>query len=76
MKLSCQKATELVEKQSLVGLSVIDRLKLSMHLKMCDACKSYKDHSHKIDALLKDQTAPSFKLSESVKEDIIRKCEE
>lgn len=50
--LSCKKATELVEKQSLVGLSTKERFRLRLHTSMCDGCTAYQKQSLLIDKLL------------------------
>ena len=50
--LSCKKATELIEKDLLVGLSRKERLKLRVHLSMCDGCKAYQKQSQQIDKFL------------------------
>lgn len=51
--LSCKKATELMEKQSLVGLSVKERIRLRLHTSMCDGCTAYQKQSLLIDKLLR-----------------------
>jgi len=43
--LSCRKATELIEKQLYFGLSPIEKVKLRMHMLMCDYCSRYKKQS-------------------------------
>ena len=50
--LSCKKATEMVEKKTVTSLSFIEKLKLKMHLSMCDACKAYEKQSKIIDNFL------------------------
>lgn len=55
LMLSCKKATELIEKKSLVGLSFQEKFQLRIHKSMCDACSSYEKQSLKIDMLLKNQ---------------------
>jgi hypothetical protein len=52
LMLSCKKATELMEKQSLVGLSKKERFRLRMHTTMCDGCTAYQKQSLLIDNLL------------------------
>ncbi len=51
--LSCQKATELVEKNQITGLSCKEKLQLGMHKAMCGACKNYEKQSRYIDVLLR-----------------------
>ncbi len=51
--LSCKKATELIEKQSLVGLSAKEKFRLHLHTSMCDGCTAYQKQSLLIDKLLR-----------------------
>lgn len=55
MMLSCKKATELVEKKSLVDLSWREKAQLNMHTRMCDACSAYKKQSELLDKILYQQ---------------------
>lgn len=50
--LSCKKATELIEKRSLIGLSFKEKIQLHLHKTMCDTCTAYQKQSKKIDELL------------------------
>ena len=50
--LSCKKATELIEKESIFALSLKEKAQLYMHKSMCDACTAYEKQSKKIDELL------------------------
>ena len=43
--LSCLKATELIEKKFHIKLSFKERLQLSLHKMMCDACSAYEKQS-------------------------------
>ncbi len=52
LMLSCKKATELIEKRSLVRLSFREKVQLRLHKSMCDACTAYEKQSKKIDELL------------------------
>lgn len=45
LMLSCTKATELVEKKTVDGLSVSENMMLSMHTVMCSACRQYQKQS-------------------------------
>ncbi len=70
--LSCQKATFLIEKSHDKPLSFLDKMQLSMHLKICDKCSGYQKHSLAIENILKhnssDYSNPSnFKLSDTSK---------
>jgi hypothetical protein len=62
LMLSCKKATELMEKQSLVGLSSKEKFRLKMHTIMSDGCTTYQKQSLLIDNLLHhrfDDTLPN-----------------
>lgn len=50
--LSCQKATGLIEKQIYFRLSPLEKLRLRMHMLMCDYCNRYKRQSLFIHELL------------------------
>jgi hypothetical protein len=50
--------TELIEKQSFVSLTPGQRLQLSIHLRICDACRNYQKQSALLDAFLKSKTRP------------------
>ena len=52
LMLSCKKATELIEKRTLLKLSFKEKVQLRMHKSMCDACTEYEKQSRKIDELL------------------------
>ncbi|MBN8694394.1 MAG: hypothetical protein J0L69_14465 [Bacteroidetes bacterium] len=51
--LSCNKATLLIEKSHAAPLSFMDRVKLKMHLAMCDKCAGYQKQSLIIENALK-----------------------
>ncbi len=51
--LSCKKATELVEKRSIVSLSFKETVLLHVHTAICDACATYQKQSVVIDDMLK-----------------------
>jgi hypothetical protein len=50
--LSCKKATELIEKQSLVGLVRKEKVLLRLHTSMCNGCTAYQKQSILIDKFL------------------------
>lgn len=50
--ISCKKATELIEKEEVVTLSVMERLHLRFHLYMCKACSTYKNQTKLINNFL------------------------
>ncbi len=52
LMLSCQRATELIDKKSVVELSLKEKVMLRMHTSMCDACTAYQKQSKTLDKLL------------------------
>lgn len=52
--LSCQKASALIDKKSLFGLSVKEKMLLNVHRCLCDACNKYAKQSKLIDKYLHD----------------------
>lgn len=52
--ISCQKATELIEKRNFSELTVYEKLKLVFHKSMCSACTRYEKQSRLLDKMLKD----------------------
>lgn len=77
--LSCKKATELINKKSVVSLTLKEKLQLQMHTAICDGCLAYQKQSKFIDELLvkhvrnKAENKPPKKESKSLKEKIISK---
>ncbi|MFA6456065.1 MAG: hypothetical protein WCW40_04520 [Bacteroidota bacterium] len=60
LMVSCKKATELIEKNSIAGLSLTEKLQLRMHTAMCSACTNYQKQSLYIDTLLKRSSIPEM----------------
>ena len=60
LKLSCKKATELVEQQAVIQLGFMKILKLKLHLIICHACRSYHKQSKAIDYFFNQNTATSL----------------
>lgn len=63
MVLSCKKATELIEKKSFIKLNPREKIQLSLHKSLCDACTAYEKQSKKIDELL--QKTPDESINDS-----------
>lgn len=63
LKLSCHKATVLIERRDLKPLSGMERVGLWMHLRICDACRSYVKQSEAIDRLLEKRERPAIDSS-------------
>ena len=53
LMLSCLKTTELVEKKNFSGLSLKEKVQLSIHKRMCGACAEYEKQSKFIDNFMK-----------------------
>lgn len=49
--LSCKKATELMEKKTILKLSLKETVQLHMHISVCKACKSYQKQMKRLDAI-------------------------
>ena len=69
--LSCKKAAELIDKKSIVKLSRREKLKLQMHLAICEGCEVYQKQSKLIGELitkhfgdLEEEKAPQVKNEE------------
>lgn len=79
--LSCHKATLLIEKSHARPLSFVERVKLKMHLAMCDKCAGYQKQSLIIENALKSNhqsfSNPSgFKLADTYKTRIQKQIDE
>ena len=75
---SCKETTELIDKQQLTPLSIVESLQLLAHKAMCKTCKAYKNQSKIIDSLIRKwygtkESVIKNILSEQVKTDIIGK---
>ena len=75
LMLSCKKATELIEKKSVLGLSWKENMQLKVHTKMCDACTNYQKQSKAIDGILEkhvhDEEATPLLENKQLKENIL-----
>lgn len=60
--LSCKKASELIDKKSVVDLSMQEKIQLRMHTSMCDACTAYQKQSKILDTLLHNHVHGSDEL--------------
>jgi len=77
--LSCLKATELIEKKLNFKLSAREKLQLSMHKMVCNACRNYEEQSTLIESgMLKQQEKQNEKIKidvKSFKQSILDKIE-
>ncbi len=78
LMLSCMKASELIDKQSAIKLSIKERAMLHLHTTMCDGCKVYQRQSKLLDDILynhirsSEDNVPQIKNNE-LKQHIISK---
>lgn len=49
LMLSCKKASALIEKKFIFGLTIKEKVMLKMHTAFCDACNAYQKQSKLID---------------------------
>jgi len=72
LMISCQKATELIEKRTIAVLSWHELVRLRMHLMICEACKRYEKQSRLIDDMMKrrseEKTSDDPSLDQSAKQ--------
>jgi hypothetical protein len=82
LMLSCKKATELMEKEIHFKLSILEKVQLRMHTKMCAACNAYQKnnvilekslHNH---FLSQKKEFMSLTLSEDFKKKLIKNLED
>lgn len=81
LMLSCNKATELVEKKIYFGLSISERIKLLFHNRNCAVCEHYQKQSVWLHDILKvflakNGNKPVSILPADFKSRIIQKIEE
>ena len=57
LKVSCNKASALMEQRDFRPLSAGERAGLWFHLRICDACRTYEKQSLAIDRLLEERMA-------------------
>ena len=72
--MSCEKATEIIEKGKVVTLNFKEVLSLKIHLMMCSPCANYNRLSNQIDEILKESLTSNtneIKLSEAKKQSIL-----
>ena len=72
--LSCEKASELIEKKLNFSLGTKEKVQLFVHTKVCDACKNYEKQSAEMDSLLDAHLKPgddTQKLPPKVKDRIV-----
>ena len=69
----CAKATLKLEQAKFTKLTFGERISLSFHLALCDACRKYKKDSEALDRIMKTVLESSrTHLSATEQEDMIR----
>lgn len=77
---NCKKATFLIEKKSLDGISLVEQQELEIHLKGCRVCRLFQQQSLLIDEMVKvhlfGPAAEGLKLDTSFKRELHLKIAE
>lgn len=68
VKITCKEASFLINKQQETKISVAEKLKLSMHLLVCDACVLFNKQVNQITNLLKTKPALFRTLNKNKKQ--------
>lgn len=72
---SCKKTTELIDRKTIVPLSLKEKLQLYFHTSMCKTCKSYQHQSQFIDKavskLFQGESQKNSRLSKEAKQKMI-----
>ncbi|AEL25415.1 hypothetical protein Cycma_1661 [Cyclobacterium marinum DSM 745] len=75
MLLSCKEATYLVEKQMESPLTIMEKFRLNIHLRLCKVCNAYQHQSETINIALKkwtEESVMSKELPSEVKSEILK----
>lgn len=75
MKLSCQKASALVDKKLATNLSFKEWINLKFHLSMCDICALYQKQSKLIETAIKSRLTESEINSKKNTNGLIKKIQ-
>ena len=63
LMLSCRKASELIDKKSVVKLSVKENVQLHLHTSLCAGCKAYQKQSKVLDELLQKHISAADEIT-------------
>lgn len=58
---NCKKATFLIDKRNLEGISPLQQIELRLHLLGCSVCRLYQSQSRMVDQMVRDFYTNSFK---------------
>lgn len=76
LKVSCSKASVLIERRELRKLGLFERVGLGLHLRICGACKAYEKQSAFIDRWLEERRDSGTPTDiDSVRESIYRRID-
>ena len=76
LKISCKKATGLIDKKQIVSLTVSETIQLRIHTTICSICRRYEKQSAWIEQAVKhlqDQKPENLTLSETARNTILKK---
>lgn len=72
--ISCRESTRLSERKLLIGLTLLEKIRLRLHQRLCAVCKNYEDQSRIIDKALQQENAPLlYRIDPETKERILTK---
>ncbi len=76
--LSCRKATELMEKKQHAGLSLMEKLKLKVHAKVCNGCREYSSQSKLMEKALQREgdTLPDTADTDALRSRILQRLKD
>ncbi|MBK8498210.1 MAG: hypothetical protein IPL52_05205 [Flavobacteriales bacterium] len=75
LKVSCRKASELIERRELRPLSAMERIGLRLHLGICDGCRAYEKQSVVIDRWLDEKRDGCAKPAcTELQEAVLKRC--
>ena len=67
LMLSCVKASELIEKKINAKLTAKEKIQLSLHISMCDACRAWEKQSIELDQTLSNHISDHSKEERTTK---------
>ena len=75
LRVSCRKASELIERRELRSLGLMERIGLRWHMRICDGCRAYEKQSLLIDRWLAGQRDGCAKPEcTEVQEAVLKRC--
>ncbi len=73
--LTCKKATELIEKETVFSLTKVEKIKLFFHKQMCESCTKFASQSKLIDTILSwpNKTEDNLTKEDEMKISVLKK---